>query len=352
MTPNEYQALIRAARTAALAVDVPVAREIRQAVLAYAVRLEQLVAQTARDGRWTRRYRRQLAIQARELAANLQAALQDATLRGVRLSANTLAELVDASTVRFIVENAPDYYVPPPDIRAAGAYAARITAQTPSVAAAFRTLAGHVENGADQVDYILQRAILERADPTALARRLRGYVAGSERFGTHVIEVKDKAGKVIGRKIDLRKLPADQRDAARRMTYNAERIAITEMHNAAHEATVQAMKAAPMVDAVTWTLAKDRGKTDIPDECDVLALTDYYGLGPGNYPVEAVPAKPHPFDRCYTIPVIRDFEDWTKPKPQGTYNPAADATVLGDRGTDARQARAIKNAKSAVELAV
>jgi hypothetical protein len=124
------------------------------------------------------------------------------------------------------------------------------------------------------------------------------------------------------------------------------------MHNAAHEASVQAAREAPMVEAMEWTLAEDRGRTDVPDECDVLALTDYYGLGPGIYPVDSVPPPPHPFDRCLAIPVIRDPETWNDPKPEGTLTKTADENVLGDRGTPKRQQRAIENARRARDAAV
>ena len=348
LNPTEYSDLIRAARTAALAVDVPVAAALRSAVLAYATRLEAMILSASRSGHWTRAYQAEIVNQARELAGLMQVAIEDATATGIQVSATALADMVDSATARFLADNAPPFYTPPPNLRAASAYAARLTRDSETVAGAFRTIGRHVDNAAGQVDYILTRGIMERADPLALARRMRGYMTGSEQFGSHVVVIRDKAGKVTARKIDLRKLPPELRDAGRRVAYNAERVAITEMHNAAHEATVQAMQTAPMVEAVTWTLSRDRGRTNVPDECDVLAKADYYGLGPGVYPVGSVPAKPHPFDRCYTIPVIRDPDEWSDPKPDGELKQSADSDVLGARGTDARQKLATENARAAL----
>jgi hypothetical protein len=53
-----------------------------------------------------------------------------------------------------------------------------------------------------------------------------------------------------------------------------------------------------------------------PDECDALAFSDFYGLGPGNYPVTDVPAPPHPWDRCERVPgVVPSKAGEPKPLP-------------------------------------
>jgi hypothetical protein len=46
-----------------------------------------------------------------------------------------------------------------------------------------------------------------------------------------------------------------------------------------------------------------------------LAENDFYGLGPGVYPVHAVPLPPHPFDRCERVPITRPLERANDPKP-------------------------------------
>jgi hypothetical protein len=151
---------------------------------------------------------------------------------------------------------------------------------------------------------IIREAITEGMGPDELARRLRRYVAGAEKFD-----------RVFGDTIDLRNIPEDLRGAARQMTFNAERIAFSELHNARAEAEIQHFISDPFVEAVKWALSPDRGTLATPDECDYLAQSDFYGLGPGVYPVEAVPTTPHPFDRCEKDPVTRATSEIDKPKP-------------------------------------
>ena len=183
-----------------------------------------------------------------------------------------------------------------------------------SPAGTWRTLIRtHVRNAAQEAHRIVRLAIAEGADPTELARRLRRYVTGSESFGPLFESVPTATGDVL--KLDMRKLPRTLRGAARQMEYNARRIAFTEAHNARAEAEIQHFATDPMVKAVRWTLAPDRGSAKVPDVCDVLAGADYYGLGPGVYPITKVPPKGHPFCRCETMPVIRGMSKMTDPKP-------------------------------------
>ena len=46
----------------------------------------------------------------------------------------------------------------------------------------------------------------------------------------------------------------------------------------------------------------------------MLAETDFYGLGPGRYPPERIPAKPHPRCLCGTRMVLRPVDQWGEPR--------------------------------------
>lgn len=173
-------------------------------------------------------------------------------------------------------------------------------------AATWRTLLRErVANAEAEAAALVRQALLQGTSPDELARRLRRYVAGSEGF--------DRA--FDGTKIDLRRVPVAQRGAAEQMRYNAERIAFTEYGNARAEAEIQHFGRDPFVGAVQWTLSPDRGRARVPDECDLLAAADWYGLGPGVFPVGKVPPKPHPFDRCELMPVARRADELAAPKP-------------------------------------
>lgn len=180
----------------------------------------------------------------------------------------------------------------------------------------------HVTAAALEADSVVRRALVEGVSAPELARRLRKYVAGSESFQS----------AFEGTKLDLRTLPVAQRQAARTMVLNAERIAFTELQNARGEAEVQIFRADPLVRAVKWTLSPNRGTQRTPDACNVLATTDYYGLGHGVYPVDKVPPSPHPWCRCERMPVMRPVKDARKKKPSPplsaspTYGTLAGAT--------------------------
>ncbi len=161
---------------------------------------------------------------------------------------------------------------------------------------------------------IMRLGLLEGAGADELARRIRGYATGSEPWKGSFELAKTGTGEVF--KLDLRKLPASERLGARKMVQNARRIAFSEVHNARAEAEVMTFLRDPLVRYVRWELSPDRGASfSPPDECDVLATADYFGLGAGIYPADAVPAPPHPYDRCERVPVLRGVKQALEPKP-------------------------------------
>jgi hypothetical protein len=146
----------------------------------------------------------------------------------------------------------------------------------------FRTLITRAaDDGYRAVNDAIRSGILEGKSFEALARELRPFVQGT--FET--------------------------------VRFNATRIAYSEIHNARAEAEVQHFAEDPLIEAVAWRLAPDRGSNRGPDACDALAENDFYGLGPGVYPVHAVPLPPHPFDRCERVPITRPLERANDPKP-------------------------------------
>ncbi len=357
MTPEEYTAMVREARRRSLAVDVQVARRIEQALGGYVNSLTAVLQQASGP---RARAVRQARAAARQALSELQSTLEDAIGRGIRLSAARVAEIQDRATRQFVSEaleqrvggeqasQMMQAFVDGGNLRGANAYLSRVREGEAAVASRFQTILDRrVPQVGEEVDHIITRSIVEGADPADVGRNLRGYVTGSEDFGTHLVVERDDAGNITGRKIDLREVPARSREAARNLRHKANRIAVTEMANARHEAAVQGMKEAPMVRAVRWNLSANRGSVAVPDECDLLADADWHGLGPGLYPPEAVPAKPHPFDRCFTTAEMRPVDEWQEPKPESNLNPTADEGVLQD-GTDARRQRAQENAREAV----
>jgi hypothetical protein len=175
-------------------------------------------------------------------------------------------------------------------------------------AATWRTLLrGHVKNAVDDAQHVVTRALLEGMSPDELSKRLRPYVLGAESF--------QEAFRGAGEITDAILKDPVQTGAAKRLRFNADRIAFSEIHNARGEAELQAFAQDPFVEAVKWQLSPNRGKVRRPDGCDGLAKTDFFGMGPGIYPIAQVPTFPHPFCRCERVPVPRGIEDMHKPKP-------------------------------------
>lgn len=174
-------------------------------------------------------------------------------------------------------------------------------------------LTGYGRNAAREVFHILNEGIAANVNAPHLARRIQPYVKGSEPFqkafgGTDMRRITDPA----------------LRDAARRMSYNARRIAFTSIHDSRVEAEIQHFAADPLIEAVQWTLSDFRGSARIPDECDSLAYSNMFGLGSGVFPIAQTPASPHPFCRCERFPVVRPYSRAGQPKP----NPLVDMSAI------------------------
>jgi hypothetical protein len=187
----------------------------------------------------------------------------------------------------------------------------------------FRTLIRRAaQDGYRAVNEILRAGILEGKSFDQLARELRPWVQG----GT---------GGDLGAAFDT-------------VRFNATRIAYSEIHNARAEAEVQHFAADPLVESVAWRLAPDRGTNRGPDACDALAENDFYGLGAGVYPCNAVPLPPHPFDRCERVPITRAIDKADDPKPSPGLQTNAIEVARGGNMSDAARANMERATRSAL----
>lgn len=216
-------------------------------------------------------------------------------------------------------------------------------------------LVNHVADGARDVNRILFATSNEGLGAEELGRRLRRYVVGSEDLRHAFRGVRTKSGLLV-EKIDLRRLKGADREAGRKLAGKSRRIGISETHNGRAEAEVQHFMADPFIAASRWTLSPNRGtRFTPPDECDVLARADFYGLGGGIYPTAKVPAPPHPYDRCEKEPVTRPGRQASEPKWDGVFRPSAGrsaaASLSGWSKLSRREKRsAIARAKEAARL--
>ncbi len=182
-------------------------------------------------------------------------------------------------------------------------------------------LRSRAADGARDINRIVLASTAEQVSAEELGRRLRRYVIGGDELAHAFRGARTRSGLVIPR-LDLRTLRGQERESGRKLAGHARRIGISEIHNGRAESELQHMYTDPLVRAVLWQLSPVRSTRgwSPPDVCDVLAQADYYGLGPGRYPVLYVPPPPHPYDRCERVPVTRPGSMAGAPKPVGRYN--------------------------------
>lgn len=101
---------------------------------------------------------------------------------------------------------------------------------------------------------------------------------------------------------------------------HARMIARHETIEAYRDSYVAAQKGKGYVKGIRWELSDAHPE---PDECDILASQDLYGLGPGGYPEDGIPDTPHPNDLCFQTSIIDEqhFER-IRAKQQGKREPS------------------------------
>lgn len=151
---------------------------------------------------------------------------------------------------------------------------------------------------------IIQDAVARGQDAVTTARQLEQYV----KKGSNVLSgsYKGMMARMKGR------IPRD-------LSYQALRLARTEMTAAYGQATIQSAQATPGVVGIRYCLSSAHRIYDI---CDILASTDDYGLGPGVYPSSSPPPFPaHPNTTSYLATVMQDTEDFVRDLKQWVNDP-------------------------------
>lgn len=339
-TPGPYDRARLAARSAAGGLAADAAQRIERALRDEAERIAQQLARLpvspgAAPTRRALEHARRIALDA---AQRLHGEIETAVAANRRLAFDrTLAVWQEATrqAVGAAIPGALRGAVAVPNLTTAGMYEA-----LGGAARTWKTaLATYAEDSYRDLDDIMRAGLMANVSPSELARRLRPYVQGAQSFD-QAFPARDERMKALR---DHRALAPGLRDAAYKVRVNSLRIAYTETHNARAEAEVQAFATDPVVGAVRWELSPYRGTQATADVCDALANNDWYGLGAGVYPIDAVPLSPHPRDRCERVPVARPPDQWAQPKPAQMKRqlPPAKAKV-GGAGVTQQQADRIR----------
>jgi hypothetical protein len=102
------------------------------------------------------------------------------------------------------------------------------------------------------------------------------------------------------------------------VSYNAMRLARTEINNAFHFTSIRYTREMPWVSGYKWNLSGSHGK---PDICNTYSQQNGEGLGRGVFKKSNVPGKPHPNCLCYVTTVTADNSTFEKRLTSGAYDP-------------------------------
>lgn len=106
----------------------------------------------------------------------------------------------------------------------------------------------------------------------------------------------------------------------RDISMEAMRLAVTEMHHAFHEGTVQAYRTVPSCRGFYWRLSHTHTVRDI---CDTYAEHN----GDGFWPKDKVPPKPHPWCRCVLVPAMEEPRSFVQRLKAWVNDPASQPDI-------------------------
>jgi len=216
-----------------------------------------------------------LAMRLDQRASELSAGILDALHVGIRVTSRAAADAGAAVTASVIVDRAASVRAMFADIneRAAMAFIARTGRDGLQLSDRVWRVGRNYRRA---ILNLTQDAVVRGEDAKTLARRLERYLQPGARH-----EMSDAVRRRL-------KVPAD-------ISYEAYRLAATELNNSFHESTIMVGRATPGYQGIYWRLSPAH---KIPDVCDDLAAHN----GTGFWPAGSEPSKPHPLCRCHIVP--------------------------------------------------
>lgn len=148
---------------------------------------------------------------------------------------------------------------------------------------------------------LVEDAVARGLDSRQLARRVQQYL---------------QPGVWTAMKAETRRNLGVPKD----VSYEAMRLARTEINNAFHEGTVNAYRTIPSARGVYWRLS---ARHVLPDVCDDYASHN----GNGFWPKGEEPAKPHPQCWCVILPAMEDPDEFKDRLKQWMSDPASQPDI-------------------------
>lgn len=180
---------------------------------------------------------------------------------------------------------------------------------------------------------IIEDAVARGEDPRRTARLLQQYLLP----GAAARPLREETRRRM-------RVPAN-------VAHGALRLAVTELHHAYHEASVATYQVTPGILGVAWRLSNAHV---VPDICDEYAARPYW-------PTDQVPPKPHPWCRCFTVPVTEPVDQFVDRLRRWVDDPASEpdidawhrrfAGLLGAPAAEARRSTRARAPRVPAELA-
>jgi hypothetical protein len=120
-----------------------------------------------------------------------------------------------------------------------------------------------------------------------------------------------RSAKSLARDLEVHLLGGKGAGAGGSVKARTMRLARTEINTAYWEAAALSAASSQIVRGQRWNLSASHARWDA---CDLMAHNDAYDLGAGIYPAGAIPPRPHPNCFCFLEDLLRDFEEWGKPR--------------------------------------
>lgn len=170
------------------------------------------------------------------------------------------------------------------------------------------------EAARNSVRRIIEDAVVRGQDARTTARQVQQYL---------------QPGIWKAHKADVRKRLGISKD----ISYQAMRLARTEMNNAFHEGMVAANQHSPGYRGIYWRLSH---RHVVPDICTDMA-TDMSNGEKGFYPKGSEPVRPHPNCWCVPVPAYEDPDQFAERLRGWTQNPRLHPDIDRWYNEDARR---------------
>ncbi|MBT9174343.1 MAG: hypothetical protein DDT21_02757 [Syntrophomonadaceae bacterium] len=170
------------------------------------------------------------------------------------------------------------------------------------------------ERARHSVQHIVEDAVVRGQDARTTAKQVQKYL---------------QPGVWTVHKEELRRRLRVHTD----VSYEAMRLARTEMNNAFHEGMVAANQHSPGYQGIYWRLSAQH---PVPDVCDDMAADMSNGEA-GFYPKGQEPVRPHPQCFCNTFPAYERPERFTERLREWVHNPQLQPDIEKWYNEDARR---------------